>query len=217
MRYADPLFRYCLIGAVCAAVSGCASLTLPQLGSRPADAAPPPKVEAEAAVSPAAQRAFDEARRALKGGHAAEAERGFLALAGSNPELGGPHANLGLIYRQAGKLAEAAAEFEQAVRLSPQQPLYFNELGVTQRQRGEFDKARDAYEKALALDPNYAAAHLNLGILYDLYLWNSARALEHYDRYLALSPGGDDKVKKWVADIKNRSQKHSMLSQQEKK
>jgi tetratricopeptide (TPR) repeat protein len=217
MRFADSLLRYCLIAALCLAVSACASLGLPQVGGQPADAAPPPpQKEAEPAVSPAVQRAFDEARRSLKGGHPAEAERAFKALVGSNPELGGPHANLGIIYRQAGKLAESAAELEQAVRASPKQPLYFNELGITYRQAGKFDKAREAYEQAIALDPGYAAAQLNLGILYDLYLWNSARALEFYDRYLALSPGGDDKVKKWVADIKNRSQQHGMVSKQEK-
>jgi tetratricopeptide (TPR) repeat protein len=177
----------------------------------PKPAAPPPPP-----VDPAVQRAFDDARRALDAGKTAEAERGFLALTRAHPELGGPFANLGLIYRQAGKLNEAVSQLEQAVHANPLQPRYFNELGITYRLRGNFDKAREAYEQALAVDPDYAAAHLNLGILYDIYLWDGARALEHYDRYLALSPGGDDKVKKWVADLKNRGRQQSMLTKQEK-
>ena len=52
--------------------------------------------------------------------------------------------------------------------------------------------------------PNYAAAVLNLGVLDDLYLGDSARALELYTRYLALTPAGDPVVTKWVADVKNR-------------
>ena len=140
----------------------------------------------EAPVEPAlAQRAFDDASRALRSGRTEEAERAYRALANANPELGGPHANLGLIYRQAGKLAEASNEFETAVRLSPRQPLYLNQLGITYRQKGEFAKARDAYQKALALDPGYAGATLNLGILFDLYLGDPQRALDLYGRYLA--------------------------------
>jgi tetratricopeptide (TPR) repeat protein len=187
--------------------------------STAATTAPAPEAVAapsEAPVSAAAQRTFDDATRALRAGQSADAERGFRALIQSNPELGGPHANLGLMYRQAGKLPESAAELEQAVRLSPKQPLYLNQLGITYRQQGQFLKARDAYEKAIAIDPGYAAPTLNLGILNDLYLSDGKRALELYDRYLALSPSGDAAVTKWVADLKNRKPAPITVSRREK-
>lgn len=174
------------------------------------------KSDAEIPVSVNAQRAFDEARRALRAGRTQDAERAFKALTVSNPELGGPHANLGLIYRQAGKSPEAVAELEKAVAASPRQALFFNQLGIAYRQNGQFVKAREAYEKAIALDGDYAAPHLNLGILHDLYLWDGKRALELYDRYLVLSPGGDTMVVKWVADLKNRKPQHAMLTRKEK-
>jgi Flp pilus assembly protein TadD len=193
-----------------------------QAASAPASA-PVPKAAAaapavtEKPVDPAVQRAFDEARQALAAGRVEQAEKGFKALTQSNPELGGPHANLGLIYRQAGKLAEAQAEFEQAVQASPRQPVFHNQLGITYRQQGQFTKARAAYERAIELDPTHAAAHLNLGILHDLYLADGARALELYDRYLSLSPEGDAKVAKWVADLKNRKPRQvGALSRKEK-
>jgi tetratricopeptide (TPR) repeat protein len=173
-------------------------------------------VQPEAPVSLAAQRTFDDAGRSLKAGRTEEAERGYKALVQSNPELAGPHANLGLIYRNAGKLTESAAEFEQAVRLGPRQPVYLNQLGVTYRQQGQFEKARDAYDKAIALDANYAAAILNLGILYDMYLGDARRALELYDRYLALTPGGDAAVTKWVAELKNRKPAPTAATRKEK-
>jgi Flp pilus assembly protein TadD len=156
------------------------------------------------AVDANAQRAFDAARRLLAAGRNEEAERAFAALAKSNPELGGAHANLGLIYSRAGKTDEAVAALEQAVRASPRQPVFQNQLGIAYRQQGQFNKARGAYEKALDLDPNYAAACLNLGILFDLYLRDGKRALELYDRYLTLPNGKDTVVTKWVADLKNR-------------
>jgi Flp pilus assembly protein TadD len=171
---------------------------------------------ADVPVSAESQRAFDDAARALRAGQSADAERGFRSLAQAHPELGGPHANLGLIYRQAGKLPEARTELETAVRLSPRQPVYWNQLGVTYRQLGQFAKAREAYDKAIALDPDYAASTLNLGILYDLYLGDGQRALELYSRYLLLSPSGDATVTKWVADLKNRKPAPITVSRKEK-
>jgi tetratricopeptide (TPR) repeat protein len=170
----------------------------------------------EAPVAPATQRAFDDAARALRAGRVDEAERGFKAIAQANPELGGPHANLGMIYRQAGKLPEAAAEFEQAAKLNPRQALYFNQLGVSYRQQGRFDKAREAYERAIALDDKYAAPVLNLGILNDLYLGDAPKALDLYARYLALSPEGDAVVSKWVVELKNRKPVTAANSKKEK-
>jgi Flp pilus assembly protein TadD len=181
----------------------------------PATSAAPVQAEPEVPVDPRAQAAFDTARRAMRAGRNDDAERQLKALAQSNPELGGVHANLGLIYRQAGKLAEAVASMERAVQASPRQAVFHNQLGITYRQKGEFVKARDAYEKAIALDAAYASPVLNLGILNDLYLQDRKRALALYDQYLALS-GGDAAVTKWVADLKNRKDDHVALSVKEK-
>ena len=199
MPFADPSRLLVALAAACALVAGCATQKADPgpATATPAAATPPP-------VDPAVQSAFDDAKRALAAGQVEQAERGFRALTRSHPDLGGPHADLGLIYRQSGKLPEAAAALEAAVRASPQQPVYLNQLGLTYRQLGRFDKAREAYEQALQLDPDYAAATLNLGILNDLYLGDSRRALELYERYLALSPQGDPTVSKWVVDLNNR-------------
>ena len=167
-------------------------------------AAPKPAVVNDTPVNPAAQRAYDDANRALRAGRTADAERAYVALTKSNPELGGPHANLGAMYRKAGKPEASVKELEQAVALSPSQPVYLNQLGISYRQLGQFDKARGAYERAIAADPAYAAPVLNLGILNDLYLNDAVRAADLYDRYLTLAPGGDAIVTKWVAELKNR-------------
>jgi Flp pilus assembly protein TadD len=155
-------------------------------------------------IAPATQRAYDDALVLMRAGHAADAERGFRALTRSDPDLAGPHANLGVLARLAGRLPEAVAELEKATTLAPGLLVAWNQLGLAYRQNGEFTKARGAYEHALALDPNYATAVLNLGVLDDLYLGDGARALELYSRYLALTPGGDPVVTKWVAEVKNR-------------
>ncbi|MGH8796697.1 MAG: tetratricopeptide repeat protein [Caldimonas sp.] len=211
MRYVESTWRIGAVVALTASLSGCASLTAMLQAFRnafsshptPATASAAAPKPVEAPVSPAVQHAFADAAGALRAGRNADAERGFRALVQSNPELGGPHANLGVIDRQAGKLAESATELEQAVRLNPKQPLYLNQLGITYRRQGQFVKARDAYQKAITLDPSYAAPYLNLGILNDMYLGDGKRALELYDRYLALTPN-DATVTKWIAELKNR-------------
>jgi tetratricopeptide (TPR) repeat protein len=168
-------------------------------------AEPSVQAEAELRVNPAVLTAFLAARQALIGGRLDDAERGFLALTKSNPELAGPHANLGIVYRQKKNLDESVKSLERAVQVNPRRAVYFNQLGIAYRMMGQFGKAREAYEQAIALDPDYTLALFNLAILYDVYLWDTRRALELYDRYLSLSPGGDEKVKKWASDLRNRS------------
>jgi len=231
MRFAELAWRGVAVAALSVGVAGCATVMELKDKVMPASdtAAAAPSGAASAAarpaaavvvndtpLSPAVQRAFDDAVRAQRAGKTADAERGYRALMQSNPELGGPHANLGVIYRGAGKLAESAAELEQAVRLNPRQPIYLNQLGITYRQLGQFDKAKDAYEKSIAANADYPAATLNLGILNDLYVGDAKRAAELYERYLALSPGGDAVVSKWVAELKNRKPAAVTASRKEK-
>jgi len=172
-----------------------------EAGTKPVPLAARPDL---APIAPEAQRLFDDARQALASGRIAEAERGFSALAKSNPELAGPYANLGLIHRQAGRSAEAVAALEKAVQLSPQRADLANQLGLAYRTAGDFAKAKASYERSIALDAAYGSAVLNLGILYDLYLWDGARALELYDRYMQLEPN-DEQVKRWITDLRNRT------------
>jgi len=231
MRFAELTWRGVAVAALSVGVAGCATVmelkdkVMPAsdtAAAAPAGAASAARPAAAAVVvndtplSPAVQRAFDDAVRAQRAGKTADAERGYRALMQSNPELGGPHANLGVIYRGAGKLAESAAELEQAVKLNPQQPIYLNQLGITYRQLGQFDKAKDAYERSIAANADYPAATLNLGILNDLYVGDAKRAAELYERYLALSPGGDAVVSKWVAELKNRKPAAVTASRKEK-
>jgi len=220
MRSAERLARLTLTAAAAAALSACGSLGFRAAGTPPvsgpasaATAAPAPASQAASAaaprpqvapVAPATQQAYDGALAAMRAGRTADAERAFKALVQSDPDLAGPHANLGLIARQAGHLDDAVAELERATQLAPDQPVMWSELGIAYRQQGRFAKARAAYEHALALDPGYANAVLNLGVLEDLYLGDSARALALYTQYQALAPAGDAIVAKWVADLKNR-------------
>jgi tetratricopeptide (TPR) repeat protein len=223
MRSAERLPRALLALAAGALLAGCGSVGFRMPGSAASASAAAPAASAASApetaasagpqpastgpIAPATQRAYDDALALMRAGHAADAERAFRALTQSNPELAGPHANLGLLARQAGHLPEAVKELEKATELAPGLAVAWNQLGLAYRQNGEFTKARAAYEHAIAIDPGYANAVLNLGVLDDLYLGDGAHALELYTRYLALTPAGDPVVAKWMADVKNRQPK----------
>ena len=85
----------------------------------------------------------------------------------------------------------------------------WNALAIAHREAGRFDEAEAAYRRALAIDASLASAHLNLGILYDLYLHDNTRALAQYDAYLKLA-GGDATVSKWLADLRLREARPSL-------
>jgi Flp pilus assembly protein TadD len=157
-------------------------------------------------VAPELQREWNQALAHLQAGRTREAEQALLALTRKAPKLSGPYANLGLLYQRAGRTKEAIAALEKAIEVNPARAVYYNELGVLQRQEGKFDLARKQYRKALDVDPDYAPAHLNLAILYDLYLQEPKEALPHYQRYRELMPGEAATVSKWIVELERRLQ-----------
>ena len=96
------------------------------------------------------------------------------------------------------------AMLERAAQATPQDAVVHNQLGITWRQNGRFEQAKAAYEKAIALAPTYATPVLNLAVLMDLYLQQTAQALVLYERYQSLLPAQDAAVNKWIAEVKSR-------------
>lgn len=155
-------------------------------------------------VPTGAKQTYARAISAVKSGHDKEALQLFTGLTKSYPDFAAGFTNLGLLYLKQGKLAEAEQAFNQAITINPADAIAYNHLGVVLRQQGQFEQARQAYENALRINAAYATAHLNLGILNDLYLQNLDSALEHYQRYQALTGDSDQQVAKWIVDLERR-------------
>jgi tetratricopeptide (TPR) repeat protein len=113
------------------------------------------------------------------------------------------HVDLGIAYARAGDMERAEASLRKALESTPQHPAAYNELGMLQRRKGEFAKARASYEAALAKSSDFQYAHRNLAILCDLYIGDSACALEHYEAYSRIVPDNAE-VTKWIADVRSR-------------
>ena len=194
MTAADKILRIILAAATLGALVGCAALRhTPQADSTAIDSHAAP-----------ATGDYPTAIDALKAGNDEEALKLFKAAAESHPEAAAPYVNIGLIELKQGNLHSAENALLRAAALAPEQPEIYNGLGVVYRRMGRFDDAKDAYLKALDYDPDYANAHLNIGILYEIYLNDLNAAREHYERYQALRSDGDDLVKKWLVDVKQR-------------
>jgi tetratricopeptide (TPR) repeat protein len=120
------------------------------------------------------------------------------------PDVTAAHIDLGIAYARTGDLDHAEASLQQALQLNPRHPAAYNELGLVQRRKGQFAQSRASYEAALAQFADFHYAHRNLAILCDLYLGDSACALEHYEAYSRIAPD-DAEVVKWIADLRSRA------------
>lgn len=83
--------------------------------------------------------------------------------------------------------------------------LTLNEAAIASREQGDFEQARDYYRRALKIADDDAITHHNLGILLDLYMGEPAAALEHYQRYQALTQNLDRTVAGWIALLQRRT------------
>lgn len=83
---------------------------------------------------------------------------------------------------------------------------YFYNLGVIYTRNGLFRKAEEMYQKALELDPADPQAHYNLAVIYDAHLAETKKAVQHYERFMKLSPDekARRKVKLWIVEAKER-------------
>ena len=158
----------------------------------------------EPQISPEARQSYDDALKAMRDGDNVKAIELLTELSKSYPNLSGPYTNLGLIYFREGRIDEAESEFQQAIKVNPKSAVSYNHLGIISRGKGKFEEAKQDYEQALKINDGYAYAHLNLGILYDLYLGDLQKALNHYNQFQNLSAEKDKEVEKWIADLERR-------------
>jgi tetratricopeptide (TPR) repeat protein len=146
---------------------------------------------------------FDQAGAMIKEAKYDKAIELLEKVIAQSPEMTAPHINLAIAYGRINKPEQAEQHLKKALEFIPGHPVASNEYGLLLRKAGRFAEGRAIYEKALAAFPEYHPIHKNLGILCDLYLKDSACALEQYEIYSKAMPK-DEQVKVWLADLHTR-------------
>ena len=120
-------------------------------------------------------------------GYLDQAAASFREAIRVNPALADAYYNLGTIYMNQQKPAEAREVLLRAVELKPDYADALNNLGLLAAQGRQTDQAEAYFRKAVEKSPDYAIAWQNLGNLYrEQHRWNdSQQALE---RALEIDP-----------------------------
>jgi tetratricopeptide (TPR) repeat protein len=97
------------------------------------------------------------------------------------------HYYLGSVLSVQGKVPEAKAHYEQALRFNPDYAEPHYNLGVLLKDQGHVPEAMAHYEQALRINPDYAEAHCNLGVALQ-QVGQVPEAMAHYKQALRLKP-----------------------------
>lgn len=211
--FAPTVRKLALSLLVAAALAGCGKQAVKPDRPAPLDGIEPATpTEPAAPAKPPADKGdpegrFTEALDLMKQKKSKEAEAAFLALTRDFPEFGGPQANLGILFAKSNRRNEAIAAFTQAATANGNNASAFNWLGILNREAGNFPRAKESYEKAISVKPDYAAAHLNLGLLLEGQMGQPNEAIAHYREYYRITGGKDLRVLPWIAEIEARQPK----------
>lgn len=165
---------------------------------------PNPYLENPPHVPEQAKVMFKEGLDAMRKNKLGMAKAKFTEIVNVFPELSGPYVNLGIIAARQKQNKKAEEYLLQAIAVNDRNLLAYNHLGVVYREQGDFYKAEQAYKDAIKTWPGYAEAHLNLAILYDMYMGRLEDALRMYKRYTRLTESPDKRSRGWIADLERR-------------
>ncbi len=178
----------------------------PHYNGSPARAAQTSAADAAPATgSPAAkgdpQQRFQAALKLMKDHQTAEAKDAFASLAQDFPQYSGPLNDLGVLQAKGRQRDLAIASFAKAIAANGNNAFAYGWLGILYRESGDYKNSEQAYLKAIALKPDDAAPHLNLGILYEVYLKQSSQALVQYREYQRIAGQGNLVVGIWIRQL----------------
>lgn len=208
-HFARTLLQPALVGLFIL-TSGCTGMAMkpytsasssPRGGTQKPDTAPTQST----AVKNDPDSRFNVALKLMKDNQPQEAQAAFTSLAKDYPDFSGPLTDLAILYAQSRQRGQAIGSFSRAVNANPRNAVAWNWLGILYRESGDYAHAENAYLQALAVKPDYASAHLNLAILYDVGMKRPQDALPQYREYLRTAGKEDLIVSAWIKDIEMTS------------
>ncbi len=97
-------------------------------------------------------------------------------------------------------LSELSGQNQEREKLRSDTATMHYNLAVILTEQQNFPAAIVEYQKVLEIRPSDADAHYNLAIIYDDYIKDNERALEHYRQYVKTAPDAPEaqKVREWI-------------------
>jgi Flp pilus assembly protein TadD len=114
-----------------------------------------------------------------------------------DPNDADAHCNLGNTLARLGRLDEAVAHYQAALKIEPHNAQAYFNLGNASACRGQLAEAAACYRQALEIQPDNAGAHNGLGLVLAGQGRHDA-AMTHYRMALKLQPG-DTEIQKNLA------------------
>lgn len=163
-----------------------------------------PYLAQEVDIPGAARSLFGQATDAMRKKDWRKAEVVLQQLTTEYPNLSGPLLNLGIVYRALDNYSDAETALNNAVKANNLNVDAHNQLGLILREQGRFKDAEQAYQNAIKAWPKHAASHKNIGILYDLYLGQPQKALQHFEIYQYLQAEPNREIAGWIIELRRR-------------
>jgi len=148
---------------------------------------------------------FIEAKKAKRNKNFKTAVQKLQVITKKDTSISGPWVMLGDIKFEKKQYKEAKEDYQKALLINPENVNAYIALAKAQRVLGEFNLAQNTLADALQLWQDFPEAHLNLGILYDVYLNQTENAQQHMEAYLFLTQYKNPQVKKWLQEVQSRS------------
>ena len=226
MKFANQLLGIIVIGVVLV-TAGCAGKPqLPAVGEKVAlkqttqyipkktledgvelayEAEENPYLSTRSKVNKGSVLLFIEAKKAKRKGKLSVAKQKLTVITKNDDSLSGPWAMLGDIAIDEKDYKKAESHYQKAIEINDQNVNAYTALAKAQRLLGEFHVAQNTLAAALELWPDFPEAHLNLGILYDVYLNRPKLAQMHIEAYLYLTEYKNKQAVAWFDEIKSRT------------
>jgi tetratricopeptide (TPR) repeat protein len=151
--------------------------------------------------------AYQEALKHIQAGEldAGALDKATLALnklAKAHPTHPGAAINLATALYKSKKVDEASQSLDNAKKINANIPEIYNLSGLIDVEKGKYNSAEQHYLAAIKIKKNYAEAHYNLALVYDLFYQDFGKAISEYEEYLTLTGNVDKAIISWVAELK---------------
>ncbi len=95
-----------------------------------------------------------------------QAESECKQALGIDPTMPEAHYNLGMVYKEQGRLDDASSEFKSAIQSDPQYSEAYSGLGMTKLAQASYAEAAENFKHAISINTGNSTAHYGLGKTY---------------------------------------------------